>query len=155
MQSLCKTSVICNLENGGISLPCMVSEIVCDALLVADHCIKEENGKNSVIGIFENFNFPSFPSPPVPSFFIFAKVRNLPEGKITFAFNIVHEKDQQVFSPINGEFENHQRRVGASFSFRVSNFSFPKEGEYSVKLVMNGSFIHSTPLTVSRIQPKT
>ena len=122
---------------------------ICDALLFADRAIQETNGKHGLIGIFDQFNFPGFPSPPIPVFFLFIALRNIEAGKHQIAVNITLDDSAQVVAPINGEMEVRSKQLGVSLVLPVAGLVFHKSGTYSVTVHIDGTFIHSKPLTVN------
>jgi hypothetical protein len=58
----------------------------CNALLIADRVIREDNGKRGIIGSFNTFNFPAFPA-VAPPFVIYANLDDF-TGEHEFSLSI-------------------------------------------------------------------
>lgn len=73
-----------------------MSEWVVQALLTVDRVIEERNGKKSLIGVFDHFNLPSFPSVGLPPWYIYASMSNLSAGTHQCVVNIVSDESHAV-----------------------------------------------------------
>jgi hypothetical protein len=104
----------------------------CNALLIADRVIKEDNGKRGIIGSFNTFSFPSFPS-AAPPFFIYANLDDF-EGEVEFSVSIVREVAELVIFSAGGEMRFGQAGGEAELIIPVAGVVFPKEGNYNLVL---------------------
>ena len=126
-------------------------QCVCYSLLFADKVITEDNGKKGLIGIFGNFNFPSFPaiSPP---WFIYAAVSNL-TGRHEFSINLVRDEAQHVVLPIAGEIEFPEKGGDVELIFPIGNLTFQKPGVHTLTFNIDGQQLCSRILTVNKSEP--
>lgn len=66
----------------------------CNALLMADRVIREDNGKRGIIGSFNTFTFPKFPI-TAPPFFVYANLEDF-SGEHEFSITIAREGAELV-----------------------------------------------------------
>ncbi|MEX2444743.1 MAG: hypothetical protein WD492_14150 [Alkalispirochaeta sp.] len=124
---------------------------VCEAILFADKVIQEKSGKYGLIGIFDRFTLPSFPSPLIPQWWVFIAIRTIEVGKHEFALTLIREEAQQVIVPINGEIEIADKSKGITLSLPIQPVSFPKPGKYLVMFYLDGTFVTHKDLTVESV----
>ena len=80
----------------------------CNALLMADRVIREDNGKRGIIGSFNTFTFPKFPI-TAPPFFVYANLEDFSEEH-EFSITIAREGAELVVFSAGGEIEFQQER---------------------------------------------
>lgn len=120
----------------------------CEAILFADKAIQENTGKWGLIGIFDRFNLPQFPTPPLPVWFVYLAITEIEQGKHEFALNLLRESENQVIAPINGEMEVRNPGGRITLVLPIPGVSFPKPDRYSVVLHIGGSYVASKALDV-------
>ena|ERR1035441_6098358 len=133
-------------------------EPVCVSIVLSDLVICEGGtGKNSLIGCFNNYNFPHFPAAP-PAFFITAALTNLDPTVKEF------DVTARIEDPSNGMVLTS---VGAHIQLREPivltkeavievpipgmPFIFQKPGKYLVIILVNNSEAGKRSLTVNSI----
>ncbi len=110
----------------------------CNALLMADRIIKEDNGKRGIIGSFNTFNLPSFPG-QAPPFFIYANLEDFTD-EAEFSVSIAREGAELVVFSAGGEIKFASGRE-AELIVPAFGVTFPKPGNYNLVLrVGNGQF---------------
>lgn len=125
--------------------------MVCEAMLFADRAIQEKNGKHGLIGIFDRFTLPQFPTPPMPVFFLFIVLKELDEGRHEFAINLMRESHNQVVAPINGEMNVDDPGKGVTMVFPIAGVVFPHPGDYAMKLHIDGTYVAERTLKVESL----
>ena len=73
----------------------------CNALLMADRVIREDNGKRGIIGSFNTFTFPTVPA-TAPPFFVYANIEDF-TGELEFSITIAREGAELVVFSAGGE----------------------------------------------------
>jgi len=126
-------------------------EINCHALLFSDYVITEKNGKNGLIGLFGAFNFPQFPV-QAPRWFIYAYLSNI-TGKHEFSINLVRDESQHVVFPLGGELEISGEGNEIELVLQVPPLIFPKDGNHTLTLNLDGQQIASRILRVNQLPP--
>jgi hypothetical protein len=121
----------------------------CNALLLADRVIREDNGKRGIVGSFNTFNLQTFPA-PVPPFFIYANLEDF-SGKHEFSINIVREGADFVILSTGGEIDFVETGKEADIVIPVSGLQFPKEGLYNVILKVGNYQYGSRRLIVNKL----
>ncbi len=101
----------------------------CNALLMADRVIQENNGKRGIIGSFNTFNFPTFPA-TAPPFFVYANVEDF-EGAHEFSVTIAREGAELVVFSAGGEIRFESGKE-AELILPAFGVTFPKEGVYNL-----------------------
>ena len=119
----------------------------CNALLIADRVIREDNGKRGIIGSFNTFNIPRFPW-VVPPFFIYANIEGL-AGEIEFSLNIVRSESDLVVFSFGGELKSLDPEKETELLVPVLNLQFPKTGIYTLLLNVGGYQYGSRKLIVN------
>lgn len=127
-----------------------MTEWVVHALLTADRVIEERNGKKSLIGVFDHFNLPSFPSVGLPPWYIYASVSNLSEGRHRCVVNIVSDDSHEVLFSAAGELMVKDGTRPMELSMPVS-IVFPAAGLYVVTLHLDGTEALSRTLSVKSV----
>lgn len=124
-----------------------MTEWVVQALLTADRVIEERNGKKSLIGVFDRFNLPSFPSVGLPPWYIYASVSNLSEGRHQCVVNIVSDDSHVVLFSTAGDLMVNDGTQPIELFMPVS-IVFPTAGMYTVTLHIDGTEALSRTLRV-------
>ena len=101
----------------------------CNALLMADRIIREDNGKRGIIGSFNTFNFSAFPA-IAPPFQVYANVENL-EGVHEFSVTIAREGAELVIFSAGGEIRFESGKE-VELIVPALGVTFPKEGVYNL-----------------------
>lgn len=128
--------------------------MTCDAMLFADRAIQEKNGKWGLIGIFNRFAFPVFPTPPLNLWFVFIVLREVEAGTHEFAVNLIRESANQVLRPINGELKVGDPQQGVTLTLPMQGVSFPKPDIYTVTVHMDGTYVTERALYVVEAKPR-
>ena len=133
-----------------------MSDPVTVSIILSDLVICEQGtGKNSLIGVFNNFNVPQIPF-PTPLFFITVALTNMPATPRTFniAVRIEDPSTGHVLKSVGGEIKfRDSSNLSKEFVFEVSipvtPFFIPKPGHYEVKVFVNNSDAGKRLLTVN------
>jgi hypothetical protein len=108
----------------------------CNALLMADRIIREDNGKRGIIGSFNTFNFAAFPA-QAPPFFIYANLEAF-AGQHEFAVSIVREGAELVVFSAGGEIDFAPGQE-AELIVPALGVVFPRPGDYNLILKIGNS----------------
>jgi hypothetical protein len=122
----------------------------CNSLLMADRVIREDNGKRGIIGSFNTFNFPVFPS-TAPPFFVYANLEDF-EGKHEFSVTVAREGAELVVFSAGGEIQFEDENREAELIIPAFGVTFPKEGSYNLILRVGNSQYGSRRIIVNRLQ---
>jgi hypothetical protein len=122
----------------------MNTDPVAVSIVLSDSVICEQGTqKNSLIGCFNNFNFPQFPF-PTPMFFITAAVTNLSPTTKAFdvAARIEDPTNGMVLRSVGAHIElqepiNLTKEAILEFPMPVMPFLVPKPGNYEVIILIN------------------
>jgi len=120
----------------------------CNAFLLADRVIREENGKVGIIGSFNTFNFPVFPT-VAPPFFAYVNLEDF-SGEQEFSVNIVKEGADFVVGSHGGEIKFADPSGEAELAIPFVGVRFPKAGIYNVLLTVNSYQYGSRKLIVNQ-----
>jgi hypothetical protein len=121
----------------------------CNALLMADRVIKEDNGKRGIIGSFNTFNFPTFPF-TAPPFFVYANLEDF-TGDHEFSITIAREGAELVVFSAGGEIQLQDENLEAEILVPAFGVTFPKEGSYNLILRIGNSQYGSRRIIVNRL----
>jgi hypothetical protein len=121
----------------------------CNALLMADRVIKEDNGKRGIIGSFNTFNFPAFPF-TAPPFFVYANLEDF-SGGAEFSVTIAREGAELVVFSAGGEIQFQDENLEAEILVPAFGVTFPKEGSYNLILRIGNSQLGSRRIVVNRL----
>lgn len=124
-----------------------MGEAVLNAFLLTDNILTEDNGKKILIGIFNRFNFPTFPA-QAPPWFIFASVDNL-EGHNTFTFRLGSRETGEVVFSVGGEINIIDPLAGVELGIPVPPIVFRRAGTYILEFLVNGNILTSRILQVA------
>jgi hypothetical protein len=122
----------------------------CNALLMADKIIREDNGKRGIIGAFNTFNFVRFPI-IAPPFFIYANIEDF-SGAQEFSVTIAREGAEFVVFSSGGEIHFEKENKEAELIIPAFGVSFPKEGTYNLILKIGSYTFGSRRIIVTRIE---
>jgi hypothetical protein len=118
----------------------------CNALLMADRVIREDNGKRGIIGSFNTFNFPRFPM-VAPPFFVYANLEDF-SGVHEFSIAIAREDAELVVFSAGGEIKTeHDKEV--EILLPAFGVTFPKSGIYNLILRVGNSQYGSRRIIVN------
>lgn len=121
----------------------------CNALLMADRVIREDNGKRGIIGSFNTFNFPTFPF-TAPPFFVYANLEDF-SGSSEFSVTIAREGAELVVYSAGGELQFQDENREAEILVPAFGVTFPKEGSYNLILRVGNSQFGSRRIIVNRL----
>jgi hypothetical protein len=121
----------------------------CNALLMADRVIREDNGKRGIIGSFNTFNFPVFPS-TAPPFFVYANLEDF-AGRQEFSVTIAREGAEFVVFSAGGDIQFQDENREAELLIPALGVTFPKEGHYNLILRVGNSLYGSRRLIVGKL----
>ena len=121
----------------------------CNALLMADRVIREDNGKRGIIGSFNTFNFPTFPI-TAPPFFVYANLEDF-TGIHEFSVTIAREGAELVVFSAGGEIRFEEQNKEAELLIPAFGVTFPKEGDYNLILRVGNSQYGSRRIIVNRV----
>jgi len=121
----------------------------CNALLMADRVIREDNSKRGIIGSFNTFNFPSFPF-TAPPFFVYANLEDF-TGNHEFSVTIAREGAELVVFSAGGEIHFQDENREAEILVPAFGVTFPKEGAYNLILRIGHSQYGSRRIVVNRL----
>lgn len=122
----------------------------CNALLMADRVIREDNGKRGIIGSFNTFTFPKFPI-TAPPFFVYANLEDF-SGEHEFSITIAREGAELVVFSAGGEIGFQQERE-AEILIPAFGVTFPKEGSYNLILRVGNNQYGSRKIIVNSGMP--
>lgn len=122
----------------------------CNAFLIADRVIQENNGKIGIIGSFNQLNFPMFPA-PCPPFMIYANLEDF-KGTQEFSVNIIKDGSDLVVLSLGGEISFKDDGNEANLILPVLNLTIPKDGLYRMIITLSGYQFASRKITVKRIE---
>lgn len=116
----------------------MVEHVNINAFVCCDKVIREaETGKQTVVGIFQNFNFGKLPARFSAPWFIYAQLNSLDPGGHTVTVNIAHDDTNSVVYAATVEIdEDHPENVNIVLNGQPTEFT--KAGEYDVTLNIDG-----------------
>lgn len=118
--------------------------------LLCDYALTGMDQRLSLIGIFNNINFPSLPA-AYPQFFV-VFVLNLERAQHEVHLGIVNPSGQQMLpdaEPVNVDVEVPGAETNLVIGF--NNIQFDRQGIYQVQLFVNGRLVHSIPLNVQAV----
>ncbi len=118
--------------------------------LLCDYALTGMDQRLSLIGIFNNINFPSLPA-AYPQFFV-VFVLNLERAQHEVHLGIVNPTGQQMLpdaEPVNVDVEVPGAETNLVIGF--NNIQFDRQGIYQVQLFVNGRLVHSIPLNVQAV----
>ena len=121
----------------------------CNALLMADRIIREDNGKRGIIGSFNTFNFPTFPF-TAPPFFIYANLEDF-AGDLEFSVSIAREGAELVIFSTGGEMRFGGRSRETELIIPALGVVFPKDGKYNLILNVGTGQFGSRRIIVNRV----
>jgi len=121
----------------------------CNALLMADRVIREDNGKRGIIGSFNTFNFPVFPF-TAPPFFVYANLEDF-SGSHEFSVTIAREGAELVVFSAGGEIQFQDGNREAEILVPAFGVTFPKEGAYNLILRIGNSQYGSRRLIINKL----
>jgi Family of unknown function (DUF6941) len=128
-------------------------------VLIATLCddVRDEvRGKNSLMGVFNQFTISDFRN-PVNSFWIFARIEFEQGGEypITFEFRTVEgHKIFEVQAGINiQQTRPSQIRPVGDLKFRVNALRFPRHGAYELAIRSKDTVLQTVPVEV--VVPQT
>ena len=119
----------------------------CNALLMADRIIKEDNGKRGLIGSFNTFNFPTFPA-TAPPFHVYANLEDF-LGVLEFSVTIAREGAELVVFSAGGEIKFEREGIETELILPILGVTFPKEGVYNLILRVGNSQYGSRRIIVN------
>ena len=123
----------------------------CNALLMADRVIREDNGKRGIIGSFNTFNFPDFPA-TCPPFFVYANLEDF-SGVHEFSIAVAREGAELVVFSAGGELAFEHKGSEVELLLPAFGVTFPKEGVYNLILRVGNNQYGSRRIIVNRQQP--
>jgi hypothetical protein len=118
----------------------------CNALLMADRVIKEDNGKRGIIGSFNTFNLPSFPM-VAPPFYVYANLEDF-SGMYEFSVTITREGAELVVFSAGGEIQIPNQEDEVDLIVPAFGVTFPKPGIYNLILKVGNSTYGSRRIIV-------
>ena len=128
-----------------------VVEAVPLALLCADQVITEEGTqKRSIIGTFTNFHSQQFPA-SLPPWFVYLSFTNT-IGEHTITVNIHNSTTNFTVFSASATVTIEDRSAQVELPVPVLGASFPEPGSYEVYVSIDGNYLVSRRLTVSRLQ---
>jgi hypothetical protein len=118
--------------------------------LLCDYALTGLDHKLSLIGLFNNINFPSLPAAYPQLFVVF--ILTLERGEHRLRLGIVDPTGQHMLPeaepiPVNVEIPGAETNLVCGFN----NIQFDRPGIYQVQLFIEGRLIHSIPLSVQAI----
>ena len=119
----------------------------CNALLMADRVIIEDNGKRGIIGSFNTFNFSDFPA-IAPPFFVYANLEDF-SGVQEFSVTIAREGAELVVYSAGEEIHFQDENREAEVVVPAFGATFPKEGAYNLILRVGNSQFGSRRIIVN------
>lgn len=122
--------------------------------LIATLCddVREEvHGKNSLMGVFNQFRIADFRN-PVNTFWIFARIEFEEEGEFPFAFEFRAIEGQSLFRitgavNVRGQSGSNIPPV-ADLKFRADGLRFPRHGIYELAIFVKEKIIQTVPVEV-------
>jgi hypothetical protein len=123
----------------------------CNALLMADRVIREDNGKRGIIGSFNTFTFHKFPI-TAPPFFVYANLEDF-SGEHEFSITIAREGAELVVFSAGGEIQ-FQNEGEAEILLPAFGVTFPKEGTYNLVLRVGNNQYGSRKIIVNAGTPQ-
>ena len=121
-------------------------EVVVHAFLCCDRIITENNGKKGLIGVFQSFQFPSVPSPPVP-WFIYGALGSVSRGTHEFSVTVTHGQSSQEVASRSGEIHVAGEREDVELVLPVT-CNFDHFGAYVITLEVGDGLVASRILRV-------
>jgi hypothetical protein len=122
----------------------------CNALLMADRVIREDNGKIGIIGSFNTLSFPIFPT-QCPPFMIYANLEDF-NGNQEFSINIVKDGAEVVILSHGGEIHFRPENAESNLILPVFGLQIPKDGIYKLILTISGYQFASRRIIVKKIE---
>lgn len=118
--------------------------------LLCDYALTGMDQRLSLIGLFNNINFPSLPA-AYPQFFV-VFVLNLDRAQHEVHLGIVNPTGQQMLpdaEPVSVDVEVPGAETNLVIGF--NNIQFDRPGIYQVQLFVNARLVHSIPLNVQAV----
>ena len=124
---------------------------VSNATLICDHAMRDENGKVSLIGIFEMIHSRVFPSTH-PLMTVYMKITGA-EGKYIWRFELVRlEDDMVVAERVLGEATYADRLATHEVLLSIGLVTFEKPGRYEYRIYGNLSVVGTKTFQVVPLQ---
>jgi hypothetical protein len=129
----------------------MASTIQLDFVHLCEYSLIDMTGKLSLIGLFENFNFQSFPV-LFPKFTVVATIRFATSGKTDYPARVV------ILNPDGTEFgkaDYNLKSQGAGLAVLNANFvnrEFRMPGEYAVEIWVGDKRLGHKAFTVTLVE---
>ena len=124
----------------------------CNALMMADRVIREDNGKRGIIGAFNTLSFSRFPV-IAPPFFVYANIEDF-SGAQEFSLTIAREGAEFVVFSSGGEMHFEEDNKEAELIIPAFGVSFPKEGIYNLILKIGNYTYGSRKIIVNKMEPR-
>jgi hypothetical protein len=121
----------------------------CNAFLLADRVIREDNGKIGIIGSFNTLNLPQYPT-TCPPFMIYANLEDF-TGEQEFSINIIKDGAEVVIFSHGGEIQFRVENSEANLIIPVFGMQIPKDGTYKMILTIGGYQFASRRIIVNKI----
>jgi len=130
-----------------------MEKINLEFLLLCDHSIKDERGKISIIGVFDNFKAEKLPA-GIPLFYVVGRI-NIKEESIKNinAELFLKSKDKKYSKSLSKVTSDYIPKsidgiIKINLVFPINRLIFEKTGEYIFELVINGKKVGETKLDI-------
>ncbi len=127
-----------------------MQQSVVKVALLCDYALTGIDQRMSLIGLFNNINFPTLPA-AYPQFFV-VFILNLEQGQHQIHLGIVNPSGQHMLPeaepvPVDVEMSGAETNLVIGFN----NIQFDRPGIYQVQLYIGGRLSHTIPLSVQAI----
>jgi hypothetical protein len=124
---------------------------VLNALLVCDNTTRDERGKISLHGIFEQIFVPEIPARHA-QLVVYAKFTDA-KGRYEVQLDLIHLESGNIVAPATGTLIAEDRMGIVELVFEAKNVPLPELGLYEWRLQLNGRYLGSKTFSVIRSEP--
>ncbi len=126
--------------------------------VVCDDVRHEVGNKNSLMGIFTDFQVSDYQQ-PLPPFTVFVKLGFQNPGPHKVEFNVKSHEGDFGFS-LSGPVEAKEKNEAygqhmLEMDVRLANLKIPREGQYSIEVKVNSRAVTHIPFVVKTRKPPT
>lgn len=128
-----------------------MKQLKTEIIALCDYAIVDQQGKVSIMGIFDEFRVEKFPTGFIDKFLV-ATIHGDPST--SYKLTIEMEKDNNKHNLLNPTIVDTKTSSNGknNLIIRLTNVGFEKEGDYFFKIYNGNELIGSTHLKVIRIQ---
>ena len=121
------------------------------AMLICDQVISEQGtNKKSLIGVFENFNWPTYPA-LLPRLGIYARLADA-VGQYEFKLRFVALKDESLLAEIGLRADIKDASGYSELVLNIGNIPIPAPGKYELQLYLGDIYLHRITMKANVVE---